>query len=166
MWYKKGGQVTKPCNHSCENTLYTCKLLYVIQVLIDNFLASADIKVFGCTHYPFIKFSVVEIVQPPSNSHTVTFDESTSCVQLMCSLNINISSNMTVTWMHNGRVSITTTPNEITTTGNTTTLLIIDPQPSDTGDYQCVITDIVNGWTLSRNILLQEIELCKYNIAS
>ena len=78
----------------------------------------------------------------------------------MCSLNINISSNVTVTWLHNGPVAITP-PNEVITTGNTTTLLIGNPQPSDTGDYMCVFTDTVNGWTLSRNIVLQE--SCEYS---
>ena len=46
----KGGQVTKPCNHSCE---ICYKILYVIQVewfLVSNFLALADIKVFGRTY--------------------------------------------------------------------------------------------------------------------
>ena len=47
--YYKGGQVTKPII-----VVKTCyKLLYVTQVvkkLISNFLASADIKVFGCTY--------------------------------------------------------------------------------------------------------------------
>ena len=108
-------------------------------------------------------FLVVDIVQPPAETfmHTVTFDaESTSCVQLMCSLNINISSNVTVTWMHNDPVTITP-PNEVITTGSTTTLLIVNPQPSDAGDYQCVFTDTANGWTLSRNIVLQE--SCKYD---
>ena len=74
----------------------------------------------------------------------------------MCSLNINISSNVTVTWLHNGRVAVTP-PNEVITTGSTTTLLIGNPKPSDAGDaYQCMFNDTVNGWTMSRNILLQE----------
>ena len=99
-------------------------------------------------------FLVVDIVQPPARIpiHTVTFGESTSCVQLMCSLNINISSNVIVTWLHNGRIAMTT-PNEVTQTGNTTTLLIENPQPSDA---QCVFTDTINGWTLSRIFVLQE----------
>ena len=63
---------------------------------------------------------------------------------------------MTVTWLHNGRVAMTTPPNEVITTGNTTTLLIGYPQPSDAGDYTCVFTDTVNGRTLSGNIVLQE----------
>ena len=34
----------------------------------------------------------------------------------MCSLNINISSDVIVTWMHNERVAMITPPNEVTTT--------------------------------------------------
>ena len=101
-------------------------------------------------------FLVVDIVQPPART-SVTFDESTSCVQLMCSLNINISSNVIVTWLHNGHVAMTT---QVITAGSTTTLVIGNPQPSDAGDYQCVFTDTVNGWTLSRIFVLQE--SCKY----
>ena len=107
-------------------------------------------------------FSVVEILRPPAgpSKHTAYFDESTSCVQLTCSLNINISSNVIVTWLNT--VTMTSLPNEVITTDNdTTTLVIRNPQPSDVGDYQCVFNDTVNGWTLSRNLILQE--LCKYN---
>ena len=99
-------------------------------------------------------FLVVEIVQPPAGIlYTVTFDESTSWAQLMCSLNINISSNVVVTWLHNGIVAH---PYEVITTADNTTLVIRNPQLSDAGDYQCVFTDTVNGWTLSRNIFLKE----------
>ena len=85
--------------------------------------------------------------------YTITFDESTSSVQLMCSLNINISSNVIVTWLHNGSVAMAT-PNEILTAGNTTTLVIRNPQPSDAGVYQCVFNDTF--------ILTRSIGLCKY----
>ena len=65
--------------------------------------------------------------------------------------------------MHNGLVAMTTPPNEVLTTGDSTTLLVGNPQPSDVGDdYVCVFNDTVNGWTLSRNIVLQE--LCKYDL--
>ena len=91
--------------------------------------------------------------------YTITFNESTSLVQLMCSLNINISSNVTVTWMHNGSVAMTTPPNdEVIQTGNTTTLLIRNPQPSDAGVYQCVFNGTLNNWILIRNIAL-----CKHS---
>ena len=102
-----------------------------------------------------IHFLVVGIVLPPDDVHTITLDESTSHVQLMCSLNINISSNVAVTWLHNGIV-VMTTP---TKTGNTTTLLIENPQPSDAGVYQCVFNDTYYQWIGNRSITL---ELCKY----
>ena len=81
--------------------------------------------------------------------HTITFDESTSLVQLMCSLNINISM---ATWLHNDSITMTTPRSEITTAGNTTTLVIRNLQPSDAGVYQCVFSDTSDTWTLTRNI--------------
>ena len=78
----------------------------------------------------------------------------------MCSLNISISSNVVVTWMHNESIAMTTHPNEVITNGNTTTLVLRNLQPSDAGDYQCVFNDTVSGRTLSRNFILQE--SCKY----
>ena len=100
-------------------------------------------------------FSVVDIVQPSMDNYTLTFDESTSSVQLMCSLNINISSNMIVTWLHNN--SMTIPRNHVTTTGNTTALLISDLRPSNAGVYQCVFNDTVDEFILRRKIAL-----CKY----
>ena len=72
----------------------------------------------------------------------------------MCSLNINISSNVTVMWLHNG-IAVMTAP---TLTGNTTTLKIENPQPSDAGVYQCVFNDKYYHWIGNRSITL---ELCK-----
>ena len=100
-------------------------------------------------------FLVVGIVQPSTNSHTITFDQSTSHVQLMCSLNIDISSNVTVTWLHNGSVVMAT----FTQTGNTTTLQIENPQPSDAGVYQCVFNNTYYQWIGDSSVIL---ELCKY----
>ena len=37
---------------------------------------------------------------------------------------------------------MTTSPNEVITAGNTTTLVIGDPQPSDAGVYQCVFREL------------------------
>ena len=111
------------------------------------------------TSYVYV-YSVIDIIQQTKNSHNVTFDESTSSVQLMCSLNIDIPSSVTVTWLHNDNIVMTTSPNKITQTGNTTTLTIENPQPSDAGVYQCVFNDTIDQWTLRRNIILDM--LCKY----
>ena len=82
----------------------------------------------------------------------VTVNNLMSSVQLMCSLNVTIPSSMTVTWSHNGN-DIIIPPNEILTTGSTTTLVIENPQPSDAGVYQCVFNDTA-GYALRRNITL------------
>ena len=92
------------------------------------------------------------IIHPPNDSYIVTVN-SLSSVQLMCSLNVTIPSSMTVTWSHNGN-DIMTPPNEVSTTGNTTTLLTRNLQPSVAGVYQCVFNDSVNGWILRRNSTL------------
>ena len=84
----------------------------------------------------------VQIVSPTMASYSVT-----------CSLNVTISSTVTVTWLHNGSVVMTTPPNEVTQTGNTTTLVIRNLQPSDTGVYQCVFNDTA-GYVLRRSTTL------------
>jgi len=82
-----------------------------------------------------------QIIQPPDNSHTVAFDESSSSVQLMCSLNVIIPSSVTVLWTYD---SNDPPPNSrVIQTGNTTTLLIENPQPSDAGDYRCVFGELL-----------------------
>ena len=57
----------------------------------------------------------------------------------MCSLNIDIPSSVTVTWTHNSIIVIT---NGVSTTGNTTTLVIGNPQLSDAGVYQCTFKEL------------------------
>ena len=79
-----------------------------------------------------------QIIQPPVNFITVFFDESTSFVQLTCSLNINIPSSVTVTWIYRGFLIIIEPPYEVITVDNNTTLVIHNPQPSNVGDYQCL----------------------------
>ena len=92
----------------------------------------------------------------PTDAHMITFNESTNSVQLMCSLNIDIPSSVTVIWLHNGSDVVTTPPNRIIiTAGNTTTLVIANPQPSDAGVYQCVFNDAIGQWILRRNIILE-----------
>ena len=86
-------------------------------------------------------------IQPPVDIFTVTFNESSTSVQLTCSLNIDIPSSVTVMWFLN---NIVTPPHEVTTAGSTTTLLIENPQPSDVGDYQCSFI----GLNMARVIVL------------
>ena len=88
----------------------------------------------------------------PADAHTIAINESTSPIQLMCSLNIDIPSSVTVIWSHNGSDVVTKPPNRIITAGNTTTLLIANPQPSDAGVYRCVFNDTIGMWTLKRNL--------------
>ena len=104
---------------------------------------------------PAIHLSVIDIIQPTMSYHTVTFSKSTDSVQLMCSLNIDIPSSVTVIWTHNSDLIMTKSTNGVSTTGNTTTLVIGNPQPSDAGVYQCVFNDTVYRWTLRRNIILE-----------
>ena len=85
---------------------------------------------------------VPQIVQPPEDFHTVTFDESTSSVQLMCSLNVIIPSSVTVIWTYNSNTFLIIPPNEVTQTGNTTTLVTRNPQLSDAGIYQCIFSEL------------------------
>ena len=93
---------------------------------------------------------VPRIVQPPEDFHTVTFDKSTSSVQLMCSLNVIIPSSVRIIWTYNNGPFLITPPNEVTQTGNTATLLIVNPQPSDAGVYNCAFS----GLNLQRFISL------------
>ena len=97
---------------------------------------------------------LTEIMKPSSDNSNITIDESTSPVQLMCTLNVDIPSSVEVTWLYNGSTIVTTPYNEVTQTGNTATLQIGDLQLSDAGVYQCVFNDSINEWILRRNISL------------
>ena len=91
-----------------------------------------------CLHVYLI--IIPQIIQPPVNFYTITFDQSSSSVQLMCSLNVTIPSNVIVTWTQNGNLP---PPNSIATQdGDTTTLLIRNPQPIDVGVYRCVFREL------------------------
>ena len=85
---------------------------------------------------------VPQIVQPPEDFHTITFDESTNSVQLMCSLNVIIPSSVTVIWLYNSNTLLIMPPNEVTQSGNTATLLIVNPQSSDAGVYSCTFSGL------------------------
>jgi len=89
-----------------------------------------------------------QIIQPLDNFHTVTFDESSSSLQLICSLNVTIPSSVTVIWTHNGNPP--PLGSSVAQTGNTATLLMENPQPSDAGQYSCTF----EGLNLQRFITL------------
>ena len=89
----------------------------------------------------------MRIIQPPVNFINVPFNELTSSVQLTCSLNIDIPSGVTVSWLFRGFPIIIEPPYEVITVDNSTTLVIHNPQQSDhTGAYQCLF----NGVDLER----------------
>ena len=85
---------------------------------------------------------------------------------LTCSLNVTIPFSVVMTWSHNGSVISVITPNDVstdksirtanaTTAGNTTTLVIENPEPSNAGDYECAFNDGAgSGWLLRRRIRL------------
>jgi len=76
----------------------------------------------------------------------VTFSGREQFVHLTCSLNNTIPSSANVSWLIENNNPARKPPNEIMRSGNTSTLLIRNPQPSDAGVYQCVFNDI--GWQL------------------
>ena len=93
------------------------------------------------------------ITQPSTDNDVQIVSPTATIATLTCSLNITIPSTVIVSWTHNDTLFIDSS--QITQTGNTTTLLIENLQPSDAVDYQCVFNDAVgSGWTLRRNIRL------------
>ena len=109
------------------------------------------------------------ITQPPTDYYAQIVSSNAAMVNLMCSLNISIS-RMFVTWTNNKGSMLVSTE-----TGNTTIVVIENPQPSDSGVYQCVFNDDGFGgsaWTLRRNIVLSITGMfvhevtCKYTTTS
>ena len=93
-------------------------------------------------------------INQPSTDYDVQIVSPTATMaNLICSLNVTIPSSVVVIWIHNSIII----PSGLTQTGNTTTLLIENLQPSDAGVYQCVFDDgdvDGSGWILRRNIRL------------
>ena len=94
-------------------------------------------------------YTVPHIIQPPDDFHTVTFDESMSSIQLMCSLNIVIPPSVTVIWSYKQSSFLIEPPNKVITAGNTTTLVIGDLQPSHAGVYDCAFSGLGLGRIIS-----------------
>ena len=95
---------------------------------------------------------VTKITQPsPDRKMKSAYDS----IQLTCSLNSNISPNITVVWTHNNSaVGMLPSNKSIESNETVTTLLMEDLQPMDAGVYQCVFNHIVDGWILRRIINL------------
>jgi len=93
------------------------------------------------------------ITQPSVNNDVQKVSSTATMANVMCSLNVTIPSSVTVTWLHNGSLVSTTSPNSIAQTGNTVTLLIGNLQSSDAGVYQCVFNDAA-GFILRRDVNL------------
>ena len=93
------------------------------------------------------------ITQPSTDNDVQIVSPTATMATLTCSLNITIPSTVIVIWSHNE--NLITDLSQISQTGNTTTLLIGNLQPSDAGDYECVFNDAFgSGWRLRRNIRL------------
>ena len=93
------------------------------------------------------------ITNPSTDNDVQIVSPTATMATLTCSLNITIPSTVIVSWTHN--IINFVDSSQIIQTGNTTTLLIGNPQPSDAGHYQCVFNDAVgSGWILRRNIRL------------
>jgi len=105
----------------------------------------------------FVYYSVPDsyhIIYPPTDKSVIELNENSSTAYVRCSLNDNIQSTVTVTWLHNGRLARTIPPNEVIQSGDTTTLVIRNLKSSDVGTYQCVFIDNTNGWVLKRSITI------------
>ena len=90
------------------------------------------------------------ITRPSTDNDVQIVSPTATMATLTCSLNVTIPPSMVVLWLHNG--STITATDRMAQDGNTTTLLIGSPQPSDAGVYQCVFNDTVDtGWILRRN---------------
>ena len=88
------------------------------------------------------------IAQPSTDDHVRIVSITEMNVTLRCSLSVNIPANVTITWLHNGRVVEST----ITLVDQTTNTVQLTRIPQE-GVYQCVFNDAV-GYILRRNITL------------
>ena len=105
------------------------------------------------------------IIQPSTENHVQAVTSTRSQVNVTCSVNANISE-MVIVWFYNSSAIQINRVSHIQS-GNTTTLLISNFQPSDAGVYQCVFSDQASsGWTIRRNIILiiNGMYICSHNI--
>jgi len=115
------------------------------------------IRMIFCSAVP----NIYSIVSPSTDNNVINYDENTPSVYVTCILSDIIQHNITVTWLHNGSLARTTSPNEVMEISNTATLIIGNPELSDGGTYQCVFIDNADGWELKRKITLYSIVTSK-----
>ena len=87
------------------------------------------------------------ITQPSTDNDVQIVSPTATMTSITCSLNITIPSTVIILWLHNNSNAVSGTPN-----GDSTTLVIRNPQPSDAGVYQCVFSDLDGGWAIRRNV--------------
>ena len=92
------------------------------------------------------------IAQPSTDNDVQIVSPTATMATLTCSLNVTIPSVVVVSWLHNS--NFITANDRIVIAGNTTTLVIEKFQSSDVGVYQCLFSDVISVWILTRNIRL------------
>ena len=90
------------------------------------------------------------ITQPPADNYIQIIFPNVTSFNLLCALNVNIPSDMMITWLYNGSVEVNLTTNKEQTSNSVT--LGRYTQPSDSGVYQCVLNNTATGLTLRRSI--------------
>ena len=90
------------------------------------------------------------ITQPPADNDVQIIFPNATTMSLSCALNVNIPSGVIIVWLHNGNVEVNLTTNKEQTSNNVT--LRGNTQSSDSGVYQCVLSNAAIGLTLRRNI--------------
>ena len=93
------------------------------------------------------------ITQPSTDNHVQIISPTAAMATLTCSLNFTIPYLMFITWDHNGNIATLASNKNAIQTSHSKTLLIKNPQSSDSGLYRCTFNNAVNdGWVLRRNI--------------
>ena len=93
------------------------------------------------------------ITQPSTDNDVQIVSPTATMTSITCSLNITIPSTVIVSWFHNGSNGVPGKDED--KSNNTVTLPIRNFQSSNIGVYQCVFTELNEGWTLRRNILVK-----------
>lgn len=88
------------------------------------------------------------ITQPSTDDYIQIVSPSTTMTTVMCSINVTITNDI-IPYISNNEGFLVHNRS-----GNTISATIRDLQPSDLGPYKCGFIDAINGWTVTRTILL------------